>query len=272
MAKGICSVRTCDLPASKRDWCECHYRRWLRDGDPESTPLRLDAPARFATKVQLRPNGCVDWIGGLGNGYGVFWDGHREVKAHRWAWEGINGPVPDGLVLDHLCRRTCCVNPAHLEAVTQAVNTRRGWAHNKVACKNGHLYRDHLVINSEGRRTCGLCIALRNPRVRPPLDVPAMKAMYEGGASTTEVGRAFGVHGSCVSRRLRDAGCVMRPRLTTGAFGYDETVIAMHDAGHRAPAIQAATGASRATVTAILKRHGRRGKPGRPPAAPEGTS
>lgn len=45
--------------------------------------------------------------------------------AHRIFWERENGPVPDGLDLDHLCRVRCCVNPAHLEPVTRSVNLRR---------------------------------------------------------------------------------------------------------------------------------------------------
>lgn len=172
-----------------------------------------DAPARFASKVVLRLSGCIDWTGRLNtSGYAPFWDGTRMVRAHRWAWEAIHGPVPEGSELDHLCRRRCCVNPAHMEPVTHLVNVRRSGPANKVACRHGHLYAEHLVINSEGRRTCGLCRALRHPRKRPPIDVPGMKAMYEAGASTIDVARAFGVDSSTVSRRLRAAGCVMRPR------------------------------------------------------------
>ena len=46
-------------------------------------------------------------------------------RAHRLAWEIVIGPIPDGLVLDHLCRRPVCVNPSHLEPVTDAENLRR---------------------------------------------------------------------------------------------------------------------------------------------------
>jgi hypothetical protein len=45
---------------------------------------------------------------------------------HRIIWEGIHGGLPDGLILDHLCRNRKCVNPGHLEAVPQAVNVQRG--------------------------------------------------------------------------------------------------------------------------------------------------
>lgn len=52
--------------------------------------------------------------------------GLRRRYAHIAAWEAVNGPVPDGLELDHLCRVTSCCNPEHLEAVTHAENIRRG--------------------------------------------------------------------------------------------------------------------------------------------------
>ncbi len=62
------------------------------------------------------------------NGYGRLRCGGREVQAHREAYRRVAGPVPPGLVLDHLCRRRPCCSPWHLEPVTPAENTRRGEA------------------------------------------------------------------------------------------------------------------------------------------------
>ena len=82
--------------------------------------------ARFWSKVEKTPT-CWLWRGGLhGHGYGqVRWDGRRQ-KAHRVSYQMFNGPIPDGLELDHLCRTRACVRPDHLEAVTHRTNCLRG--------------------------------------------------------------------------------------------------------------------------------------------------
>lgn len=68
------------------------------------------------------PSGCWLWTGCINpDGYGVF----RNTSAHRLTYQESRGPIPAGLVLDHRCKNRRCVNPDHLEAVTQRENRRR---------------------------------------------------------------------------------------------------------------------------------------------------
>lgn len=88
-------------------------------------------PARFWSKVDTSAGmfGCWLWQDRPDpDGYGRLIVGGKhgqQVRAHRLSWELVNGPVPAGMTLDHLCETKLCVNPAHLEPVTGAENTRR---------------------------------------------------------------------------------------------------------------------------------------------------
>ena len=88
------------------------------------TATRL--PATFWAKVEKTGTHWL-WTGAhQSRGYGSFAINGKTHQVHRLAYEDANGPIPDGLVIDHLCRIPSCVNPEHLEAVTPAVNNRRG--------------------------------------------------------------------------------------------------------------------------------------------------
>lgn len=137
---------------------------------PRATP-----DIRFTNQI-IKGNAdeCILWIGKVNNmGYGQFCLAGVFVLAHRYSYEQAKGVIPEGLVLDHLCGNPRCVNPAHLEAVTQADNLRRGKGfaglnYKKTTCPNGHVYTgDTTLFNKQGWRECRICRQARErKRVR----------------------------------------------------------------------------------------------------------
>jgi hypothetical protein len=148
--------------------CLKHYTRAKRTGvtdlrDLTETPDQ--AAERFWAKVDKStgPSGCWPWLGTITNvGYGQFRYGRR-VGAHRFAYELVKGPIPDGLTIDHVkawgCTRTDCCNPAHLEAVTMAENLRRSEAASAVNSRKTECPRcgSAFDIGANGRRYCRPC-------------------------------------------------------------------------------------------------------------------
>jgi hypothetical protein len=127
---------------------------------------------RFWAKVDRRgPDECWPWTGKHTNwGYGQVKVNGRTVLVHRVAYELTRGPIPAGLTIDHVkargCTRRDCVNPAHLEPVTMAVNILRGdspTAKNarKITCFRGH---DAFSYDKRGWRSCRTCDAARHRR------------------------------------------------------------------------------------------------------------
>lgn len=123
--------------------------------------------ARIVERFDVAENGC--WIarGALtAAGYGRTTDEHGErVYLHRYEWERVHGPVPEGLELDHLCRNRACCNPDHLEPVTHAENVRRGEGVARSAearlarptCKNGHAWTPENTKQTARQRKCRTC-------------------------------------------------------------------------------------------------------------------
>ena len=134
----------------------------------EASVVEEAAKARFWAHVHMGgPNECWLWTGVTSKGYGLMGAGGRKYRVHRFAYELLVGPIPDGLVLDHLCRVRNCVNPAHLEPVTDLENILRGERASKTHCIHGHEFTpENTSRNAAGHRDCLTCKRGRNARHR----------------------------------------------------------------------------------------------------------
>jgi hypothetical protein len=172
-----CAIDGCDGIHFGRGWCMKHYTRWRRHGDPlvDKGLLSTTPEERFWARVD-QTDSCWLWTGPLtANGYADVTIGRRRMRAHRFAYELLVGPIPDGLQLDHVkargCRHRHCVNPAHLEPVTQTENILRGNSPaaihaRKTHCINGHEFSPENTYHrpDNGGRQCRTCISDRQRR------------------------------------------------------------------------------------------------------------
>jgi len=135
-----------------------------RDTSPEYT----EEDRGYATSCWVWQHGKTP------EGYGRKHTGGRTVYAHRYYYERVNGPIPDGLEIDHLCRVRECVNPGHLEAVTTTENIRRGMQAKLTPYKAAEIRRlvaagaTHQAVAERfgiDRRTVGDVVANKRWRV-----------------------------------------------------------------------------------------------------------
>lgn len=162
----LCQVEGCGRPHEAKGLCHSHYASYKRHGRRPTKPIPTTPDERFWAKVAKQLDGCWLWKGATnGDGrYGMVGGrGKGLEQAHRVAYEMAHGAIPDGLVIDHLCRTTLCVNPDHLEPVTQAENIMRGVAPTalnarKTHCKRGHEFTpENTYVMTNGGRTCRTC-------------------------------------------------------------------------------------------------------------------
>lgn len=110
---------------------------------------------------------CWNWTGSINSkGYGELYAGGKRYLAHRVVYENLVGKIYFGRVIDHLCRNTRCVNPQHLEVVTNSENILRGNSPSglnkrKTHCKWGHEFSKKNLVprNRKGKfwRVCRVC-------------------------------------------------------------------------------------------------------------------
>lgn len=120
---------------------------------------------RFWSKVE-KGQGCWNWKDYKNyGGYGRFWIKYKTFQAHRVSYEMVIGSIPVGLQIDHLCRNRMCVNPSHLEPVTQKENLRRGINHHRIKthCIRGHEFTyENIYKRKDGGRSCKLCTKMHD--------------------------------------------------------------------------------------------------------------
>lgn len=171
-----CTIEGCDKPHRNLGWCNKHYLRVRKYGDPLFTkmPMRVDGTPeeRFWGKVDADGD-CWEWMAHkTERGYGTFYaPSGKMVQAHRYAWELLVGPIPEGMEIDHLCRNHSCVSPPHLEPVPHRENVIRGAASTVqklraqriTHCPYGHEYtpENTMIRKGTGSRYCRACNRLR---------------------------------------------------------------------------------------------------------------
>jgi len=127
---------------------------------------------------------CVLWTEGKlsPDGYGQFTRDGQHWMAHRWAFTQANGPIPDGLCVDHECRNRACVNPEHLRLKTRGANAVENsvgiTALNKVKthCSKGHEFTEANTYMTGHKRSCVICRRDAHLKHRARPDVKAKRA------------------------------------------------------------------------------------------------
>ena len=135
-----------------------------------SPDMELSLPSDESEGAESRPTRhpggeCIEYVGAYINGYGARHIQGKQWRVHRWSYTLAYGPIPRGLVIDHLCRNRKCMRPSHLEAVSNHENILRGegaCAQNsrKTHCKKGHEFTpENTILRSrpEGGRRCREC-------------------------------------------------------------------------------------------------------------------
>lgn len=164
---GRCTIGDCEAQQKTSGMCWKHYERKRTHGDPNTLgPRKLaelsprSVTERFWRKVE-KTDTC--WNFRCNSNYGSIRVDGKQLAAHRYSYAIHRGEIPEGMVIDHLCRNTRCVNPDHLEAVSLAENSRRAAKGKGLAwvCSRGHAVEGkNRRSRKDGTTYCGLCANL----------------------------------------------------------------------------------------------------------------
>ena len=124
MTANRCVSDGCARKHYGRGWCGMHYQRWAKHGDPLAGPTVHRSPEEaFAARTEW-DGGCLVWTGMRApGGYGALRAEGRMVLVHRYAWERENGPIPEGMQVDHKCWNKACANVEHLRLASPSENS-----------------------------------------------------------------------------------------------------------------------------------------------------
>lgn len=189
MAQRTCTAPNCHKPRTygRLGLCVMHYYRLRLHGSLDDPRPTIEQ--RFWSKVDKGDGtGCWLWTRAVNNkGYGVFrLTTHQSVYAHRYAYELLSGPIPEGRELDHIqangCTSTACVKaigdqfgPTHLEPVTHRENMLRSDTPSARQARQTHCIRGHELTeenvyrrpSAPNKRECRPCVRIREMS-RPP--------------------------------------------------------------------------------------------------------
>lgn len=176
----VCSIPDCGKITFGRGWCNAHYMRWCRHGDPLGGGTTKGNPLRYFRETVLAFDGneCLIWpYGHTSTGYGRIQKNGRSCLAHRLICEEVNGPSPTSKhVAAHRCGNRNCVNPKHLRWATPQENEA-----------------DKLLHGTSNRGQRNSRAKLTESEVRQIRD-------HQGAVTPTEIAERFGVSRRQVSR------------------------------------------------------------------------
>ena len=125
-----CSVDGCNRNQVAKGYCRKHYTRFIRHGDPHTSQWKETAWERLEQRIKKVDHGfhqpCWEFTNSLHAGYGQMFHEYKKYYTHRVSYEHHHGPIPEDLVVDHICCNKKCCNPDHLDAVTHEENKALG--------------------------------------------------------------------------------------------------------------------------------------------------
>ena len=147
----LCSLNGCDRKHEAKGFCNMHYLRFRKDGHPgEANPRKAEAVEEALRLRTERQGDCLVWTGSkVSKGYGSINSAGRALSAHRAAWELAHGPVPAGLVVDHICHNRACVEVTHLRLATLEENRRNlagALSTNRLGIRNARRRRGRIEV------------------------------------------------------------------------------------------------------------------------------